>query len=732
MHLGASFQGGKIRREDTAGSTGAVTLRAHHARFLLPASSERYILPAGLRKCAVFAQNGEVFVHAMNKRRRVTGLSFAIVSAIMGGAPWMCTAATWTPLTNLAPGGAGVMMQLTDGTIMIQNGSSQNWMRLTPDIHGSYINGIWTANPISPMILRRLYFASQVLPDGRVWVMGGEYTGPFLDQNIGPDAEIWDPVSNTWSQAAPYPNEVGGCGRRTVTSNASITAGSNVVTGIYSTERIQVGWTVTGTGIPAGTTVTSVDSPTQVHISNAATATGTVTLTFNGPTLACFGDDPSILIPGGQILAGNIFNRSTYVYNIATNTWNFGANKFYNDRSDEEGWTKLPDNTVLNYDLFQSVSAGSGYAELYNPALNTWSSISPADGSANGTLPVLSSSALGFELGPELRLQDGRVLVIGANNHTAVYTPSTNTWAAGPDIAGTLSNAYGTLNNAAFGADDAPAALLPNGHVMLAADAGPSPLTYTGDTTAGVNIISNMSSTAGLQVGWAVAQADGTTTVIPSGTTITSIDSPTQIHISNAAKTTVTGFAFVFGGIFSRPTELFDFDPVAGTISPVSPAIPDANLSVIGSYVTRMLVLPTGQLLFSDSSRQLWVYTPDGIPNPALRPVLNNVSYNGGGVFTLTGQQLNGQSDTSAYGDDVESDENYPIVRLMTPTGNVYYCRTTNWSSTAVAGGSTVQTVNFTLNPAVTPGNYVLVVSGAGISSFPLFVNITQAQVNGQ
>jgi hydrogenase maturation factor len=68
----------------------------------------------------------------------------------------------------------------------------------------------------------------------------------------------------------------------------------------------------------------------------------------------------------------------------------------------------------------------------------------------------------------------------------------------------------------------------------------------------------------------------------------------------------------------------------------------------------------------------------------------------------------------------------------MTPSGNVYYCRTTNWSSTAVDGGSAAQTVNFTLNPAVTPGNYVLIVSGAGISSFPLFVNITQAEVNGQ
>jgi hypothetical protein len=145
-----------------------------------------------------------------------------------------------------------------------------------------------------------------------------------------------------------------------------------------------------------------------------------------------------------------------------------------------------------------------------------------------------------------------------------------------------------------------------------------------------------------------------------------------------------------------------------------------------------MLVLPTGQVLFSDSSSQLWVYTPDGAPNPSLRPVVNDVTYNGSGLFTLTGKQLNGQSDGSTYGDDVQSDENYPIVRLVNSSGSVYYCRTTNWSSTAVAGGSTLETVNFTLNPAVIAGNYSLIVSGAGISSFPLALNITQAEVNGQ
>ena len=652
-----------------------------------------------------------------------------IVLTVLVIAPVRSFAASWSALTNAAPSGTGVMILLTDGTVMVQSGSSANWLRLTPDASGNYVNGTWSA--LAPMNLDRLYFAAQVLQNGKVWVLGGEYSGPFLDPNIPPYAEIYDPIANSWSPAATYPIEAGAthCGNRTVTSNAVETTGANVLTGIYYTGRMQVGWTVTGPGIPASTTITSVDSDTQVHISNAATATQTARLTFTGQALACFGDDPSMLLPNGDILAGNIFNNSTFTYSVATDSWSFTANKFYNDRSDEEGWAKLSDNKVITYDLFQSVAKGSGYAELFDPAAQVWSGISPADGTANGTLPVLSSSALGFELGPTLRLLDGRVFQIGANQHTALYTEATNTWAAGPDITGTLTNSQGTVQ-ANFGADDAPAAVLPNGHVILAADAGPAAVTTTGDVTTGSPVIANIPSTTGLYVGWTITVRNGTTTVLSGN--IASIDSATQVTATRNATATVAGASIAFGGTFSPPAQLFDFDPSANSLSPLSPAIPDASLNTRPSFVTRMLVLPTGQLLFSDSSAQLYVYTSDGQPNPTVRPVVNNVAYNGGGVFTLTGQQLNGQNAGSTYGDDVQNDENYPIVRLTNASGHVFYCRTTNWSLTGVGTGTVPETVNFTLNPSVTPGNYTVVVSGAGIASFPVFINITQAEVNGQ
>jgi hypothetical protein len=314
--------------------------------------------------------------------------------------------------------------------------------------------------------------------------------------------------------------------------------------------------------------------------------------------------------------------------------------------------------------------------------------------------------------------------VIGANQHTGLYKPTNNSWSAGPDIHGTLSNPFGTVRHANFGADDAPAALMPNGHVLLAADAGPNPITQNGDAAAGSAIISNIPSTAGLQVTWAVAQADGTTNVIPPGTIITSIDSGHQIHISSNATLSAQQISLVFGGVFSNPTQLFDFDPDENKISPVNPPLNDPNLPTFAAFVTRMLILPTGQVLFSDGlGNQLYAYTPQGAARPNYRPVIERVTHDDG-VFTLTGRQLNGPSDASSYGDDAQSNENFPVIRLQNSSGLVFYCRSTNWTSTSV-GNIPHESVNFTLNPAVTPDVYQLIVSAGGISSAPFTIRIS-------
>lgn len=109
---------------------------------------------------------------------------------------------TWTPLTNLAPDfNGGVMILLSDGTVMAKtssgggDGIGNMWDKLTPDSHGSYVNGTWSQN-IAPMHNTRLYFSSQVLKDGRVYVAGGEYgTG-------GSAGEVYNPLTNKWTNTS--------------------------------------------------------------------------------------------------------------------------------------------------------------------------------------------------------------------------------------------------------------------------------------------------------------------------------------------------------------------------------------------------------------------------------------------------------------------------------------------------------------------------------------------------
>ena len=101
------------------------------------------------------------------------------------------TAGTWTPLTHTAPGSIGLMLLLTDGSVIAQNsGTSTAWYRLTPDIHGSYLHGTWQT--MAAMHDTRLYGSSDILRDGRLFVAGGEY-------GIGKKtAEVYDPLCNSW------------------------------------------------------------------------------------------------------------------------------------------------------------------------------------------------------------------------------------------------------------------------------------------------------------------------------------------------------------------------------------------------------------------------------------------------------------------------------------------------------------------------------------------------------
>jgi Kelch motif len=293
-------------------------------------------------------------------------------------------AQTLTPLVHQSPGGANLAFQLTDGTVMCQADSSQDWYKLTPDNTGSYVNGTWT----QVASLQAGYvpddFASAVLADGRVVITGGEYNnGQFTLTNLG---AVYDPIANTWTPLAAPP-----------------------------------GWDF-------------------------------------------IGDSPSVVLPDGRFVVGRKLDMQVAALDPATLTWTLLGSLGKSDFNAEEGWTLLPDGTVLTFDVLNAPNS-----EIYNPSTQSWQSAGSTivdlhSPSPFGCIPYGPNGEFCYfppgEVGPGILLADGRVLCTGSNStagpgHTALYTPSTATWAVGPD--------FPNGDNAG----DSFSVLLPNGNALV-------------------------------------------------------------------------------------------------------------------------------------------------------------------------------------------------------------------------------------------------------------------------
>src|SRR5205085_2531056 len=139
---------------------------------------------------------------------------------------------------------------------------------------------------------------------------------------------------------------------------------------------------------------------------------------------------------------------------------------------------------------------------------------------------------------------------------------------------------------------------------------------------------------------------------------------------------------------FPAPTYLYEFDPTSNanpyTRLDMLPGFPTELKTVLGgenAFLTRMLVVPNGHILFSTyysvangpgTRTQIWDYDPNVAAadiDPAWRPQvaangIAHLSVDPSNVYTLTGTQLTGISEGAAYGDDAEMSTNYPIVKL--------------------------------------------------------------------
>ena len=203
----------------------------------------------------------------------------------------------------------------------------------------------------------------------------------------------------------------------------------------------------------------------------AATRFDPVTSTWTNVTTPAgwtnVGDAPLCVLADGRALIGNINTSQTAFFDPVTGTFSAGPNK--SDRCAEESFVLLPDGTVLVVDCTAIPNA-----EKYLPSSNEWVSA----GTTPSTLPQACPNIVA-EIGPTVVLPDGNALAIGATGDTAIYVPPANpsdpgTWQPGPTITDGSGNTLHPI--------DAPAVLLPNGRVLLAASPAP-PCNFPGPTS---------------------------------------------------------------------------------------------------------------------------------------------------------------------------------------------------------------------------------------------------------
>jgi hypothetical protein len=170
------------------------------------------------------------------------------------------------------------------------------------------------------------------------------------------------------------------------------------------------------------------------------------------------------------------------------------------------------------------------------------------------------------------------------------------------------------------------------------------------------------------------------------------------------------------------PTSYYEFDYFTNTFTQISAPGGGATRN-ISCYTTTLIDLPDGTVLYSEQGQTtFYIYTPDGSPLAAAKPVISKIRKAGANTYRLTGTLFNGISEGACYGDDWQMATNYPIVRL-TNGNNVYYARTFNWNSTGVRRGSARDTVFITPPPGLPTGvSYALTVTANGITSNPLNV----------
>lgn len=300
-------------------------------------------------------------------------------------------AASWTKLTHQPTFQTDTALLLTDGTVMMHQYNSGNWWRLTPTNTGSYANGTWSQLATMPSGYAPLYFASAVLPDGRVLVEGGEYNN--LSQDETNKGAIYDPVANTWTNVNPplgwstigdspavvLPDGTFMMGQGGQPSTRQVTFNASTLTWtILSITHKADGYSEEGFALTPNGDVLVVDCEdgTNSELFNPSTLTwstagSTIVSLPNSGGLGIVPEmGPLVQRPDGTIVA---FGATTHtsIFNTSTGTWTQGPDFPSGDDMADGPASILPDGNVLVY-TSPGVFAGTGKFYEFTYGTNTF------------------------------------------------------------------------------------------------------------------------------------------------------------------------------------------------------------------------------------------------------------------------------------------------------------------------------------------------------------------------
>jgi hypothetical protein len=396
--------------------------------------------------------------------------------------------------------------------------------------------------------------------------------------------------------------------------------------------------------------------------------------------------DGRVIIEGGEYNFGNaVWTNMGAIYDPLTDTWT--------SVNPPTGWSTIGDaqSVVLFDGTYMQANCCTTQTALLDSKTLTWTE--------TGSNKFDVNDEEGWTL-----LPSGKVLTVDAyvpinipynpkGTNSEIYDPDTGSWSsAGSTVVQLWDSAAGCggKNHASF--ELGPGVLRPDGTVF-----------YTGANSCGAGHTAIYNSNTGV---WSAGPdfpdsldiGDGPAALEPNGKVLM-MASPT---------------------IFNPPSTFLEWD--GENLTEISPA---PNASIDTSYYGDFLVLPTGQILFTDFFF-VSVYNPAGTYNPAWAPRIQSApsTVSPGGSYIISGHLFNGMSQGAAYGDDHQAATNYPLVRITNNrTGHVFYSRTHDPSSMAVASADLVST-HFDVPANQERGASELVVVTNGISSAPVGVMV--------